>query len=72
MTKNKATGVKKKVLITAGGLALATVFGLGIYQSDASQQDPKLSIEDVKQLVADQYPGVITEMELEKDFNKVV
>ena len=72
MTKNKATGVKKKVLITAGGLALATVFGLGIYQSDASQQDPKLSTEDVKQLVADQYPGVITELELEKDFNKVV
>lgn len=64
--------MKKKILISAGVVAVAAVLGLGIYQSDASHADPKLSVENVKSLVGSQYPGTITEMELEKHQNKAV
>ncbi|MGM8366214.1 PepSY domain-containing protein [Virgibacillus sp. W0181] len=68
----KRPGMKKKIIIAASGVVAAAVFGLGIYQSDAAQADPELSFEEIEQLVADQYPGTITELELEKDLNKAV
>ena len=64
--------MKKKIALTAGALAVATTLGLGIYHSDASHVEPTLTTEDVESLIADQYPGTITDMELEKDFNKAV
>ncbi|HLR52131.1 MAG TPA: PepSY domain-containing protein [Candidatus Avamphibacillus sp.] len=64
--------MKKKIALTAGALVVATTLGLGIYHSDASHVEPTLTTEDVESLVADQYPGTITDMELEKDFNKAV
>lgn len=64
--------MKKKVAIIAGAFALAAVLGLGIYKSDASQADPKLNYDEVTDLISSQYPGEITEMELEKDGNRAV
>lgn len=64
--------MKKKVLITVSSIAIATVLGLGIYHSNAAQADPKLSKEEIVELVTAQYPGTITEIEMEKGFNSVV
>lgn len=50
----------------------AFVLGLGIYHSNASQGSPKLSTDDIKEIVSTQYPGTITEIEFETDFNKAI
>ncbi|MFS0675038.1 PepSY domain-containing protein [Ornithinibacillus sp. 179-J 7C1 HS] len=64
--------MKKKVIMTVSSVAIATVLGLGIYHSNAAQAEPKLSRGEIEALVTSQYPGTITEMELEKGFNKVI
>lgn len=64
--------MKKKLGIAVATIAGAGVFGLGIYHSDAAQADPTLSTDEIRQMVTEQYPGTITEMELEKELNKVV
>lgn len=64
--------MKKKLLITTSVIVLITALGIGIYHSDASQSEPRLSIDEVKQLVTDQYPGTVTDIDMEKDFNRVV
>lgn len=58
--------------IAIGAVVGAIVLGVGVYQSDASPQNPKLSVDDVRGMVGDQYPGKITEIELEKEKNKTV
>lgn len=70
--KRRNKNMNKKRWITISAAVLAIVFGFGVYQSSASQDEPKLSSEDIENLVMEQYPGKITEMELEKDHNKVV
>ncbi|MFD2131345.1 PepSY domain-containing protein [Pseudogracilibacillus auburnensis] len=62
----------KKTLITSGVIALAAALGFGIYHSDASQSDPKLTFDDIRNLVSSQYPGTITEIELEKKQNQSI
>ncbi|MGM8212469.1 PepSY domain-containing protein [Virgibacillus sp. W0430] len=62
----------KKMVIAITGIVAAGALFLGIYHSDAAQAEPNLSFEEVEQLVINQYPGTITEMELEKDLNKAV
>lgn len=64
--------MKKKLFITTGLVVLVVALGIGIYHSDASQADPRLSVADIRQLVQDQYPGTIKDIELEKDFNRTV
>ncbi|WP_060681167.1 PepSY domain-containing protein [Virgibacillus halodenitrificans] len=63
--------MKSKIAVVAGALTGATFLGLGIYHSDASQTEPKISTDDIKTMVADQYPGTITDIELEKNFDKI-
>ncbi|WP_373895104.1 PepSY domain-containing protein [Virgibacillus sp. CBA3643] len=64
--------MKKKLGIAIGTMAGAVVLGLGIYHTDASQANPELSTDEIRQMVTDQYPGTITELELEKDSNKAI
>lgn len=64
--------MKKKLSMIIGVIAVVTVLGLGMYHSDASQTEPTLTTDEIKSLISDQYPGEITEIELEKDFNKAV
>ncbi|APC47089.1 PepSY domain-containing protein [Virgibacillus halodenitrificans] len=63
--------MKSKIAVVAGALTGAAFLGLGIYHSDASQTEPKISTDDIKTMVADQYPGTITDIELEKNFDKI-
>lgn len=64
--------MKKKLGIVIGILVGAAILGVGIYQSDAAQADPKLSSTDIRKVVESQYPGEITEPELEEELNKAV
>lgn len=64
--------MNNKLKITTGAVIATAVIGLGISQSSAAEADPKLSTDEIRNLVSDQYPGTITEMELEKDANKAV
>lgn len=64
--------MNKKLGIAIGTLAGAAVIGLGVFQTSAAQADPKLNTDEIRQMVTDQYEGTITEMELDKEFNKVV
>ncbi|MEI3607007.1 PepSY domain-containing protein [Pseudogracilibacillus sp. SE30717A] len=64
--------MKKKIAMLTGGFAVLLVLGFGIYKSDASQADPKLNYDEVTGLILSQYPGTITEIELEKENNRNV
>lgn len=64
--------MKKKLIITLSAVACAIVLGVGIYQSDASHSKPNLSDDQIRQMVKDQYPGTVTEIELEKEYNQLV
>lgn len=64
--------MNKKVLITVSSVAIVSVLGLGIYHSNAAQAEPKLNIDEIKELVTAQYPGTITEVDIDKGFNKVI
>ncbi|WP_430788686.1 PepSY domain-containing protein [Virgibacillus flavescens] len=61
---------KKKITIVA--VIVAAVLGVGIFQVTASQADASLSTDDIRKLVAEQYPGTVTELELDKEKNKAV
>lgn len=64
--------MNKKIGIIAATLIGAIVLGLGVYHSDASGGDPKLSEGDIRKMVSAQYPGKITELELEQELDRVV
>lgn len=59
-------------MITIGAIVGVVLLGFGLYQTNASQAAPKLTTSDIEQMVKDQYPGTITEIELEKKFNNYV
>lgn len=71
-TNEEEEEMKKKMGIAIGAVVCAIVLGLGVYKSDASPQNPKLSVDDVRQMVEAQYPGEIKELELEKVKNKAI
>lgn len=62
----------RKIWLTLGVIGIAVVLGLGVYHSDASQGEPTLTSDEIKELVNSQYPGKITELELAKDSNKAI
>lgn len=64
--------MKKKIGIVLSMLLGLSALGLGMYHTSASQTAPELSEKQIKQLVEDQYPGKITEFELDKEGNRTV
>ncbi|GAA0420980.1 MAG: PepSY domain-containing protein [Bacillota bacterium] len=64
--------MKKTFSIVIGTLIGATIFGTGIYHSQADEANPKINSDQVRQMVEEQYSGTITELELEKDLDKAV
>ncbi|WP_368654006.1 PepSY domain-containing protein [Ornithinibacillus sp. 4-3] len=64
--------MNKKLGIGIGALLFAGILGFWIYTSDASQQAPELTTDKIREMVLSQYPGEITEIELDKELNKVV
>ena len=64
--------MKKKMMIAVGTLVGATILGLSVYQSSAAPADPKLSSNEVRELIAIEYPGTVTEFELEEEHGKAI
>jgi len=65
--------MKKKIGMTFGALAGAAVIGwFGMQQTDAAPENPKLSTDDIEQMVTNQYGGTITELELDKKRDQTV
>lgn len=65
--------MKKGIII--GTLAGAAILGFGVYQSSASEaieHDPKLSHDEVKEIIEIEYPGNITEFELDTEDGRVI
>ena len=65
---------KKSKGIVIGALAGAAILGMGAYHSSASSADldAKLSREEVKEIIQIEYPGAITEFDLEKENGRIV
>ncbi|MFC4025345.1 PepSY domain-containing protein [Oceanobacillus longus] len=59
--------MKNKFSIIIGTMAAATILGLGFSQSGTVQANPNLSLKDVRSQLQNQYPGEITELELDKE-----
>ncbi|GAB3045469.1 PepSY domain-containing protein [Virgibacillus ainsalahensis] len=64
--------MKKKLGILIGTFTGAALLGFGVYQTNAEEANPALATDEVQQMVTDQYDGTITEMELDKEFNRTV
>lgn len=64
--------MNKKLIISISAVLLIVISGLGIYQSDAAKSNPELTYDDVKQIAEAQYPGTITEIELDKEHGNLV
>lgn len=64
--------MKKKIGIVVGTLVGAAVLGLSVYQSSADEVEAKLSHDEVRDLISIEYPGKITEFELEEENGKAV
>lgn len=62
--------MKKKVIAIVGGATLIGTLAVGFYQTDTSQAQAAVSKEKVHQLITAEYPGKITELELETDDNR--
>lgn len=58
--------MKKNIIIGVAALIVVIGLGLGAYNSNASQASPNYSVQEISDLVTAQYPGTITEVELEK------
>ncbi|MGJ9459425.1 PepSY domain-containing protein [Oceanobacillus sp. CF4.6] len=59
--------MNNKFGIIIGTMAAAAILGLGFSQSGTVQADPNLSLKDVRSQLQNQYPGEITELELDKE-----
>ncbi|WP_163971728.1 PepSY domain-containing protein [Oceanobacillus halotolerans] len=64
--------MKKKVSMIILSIMGVTLLGIGIYHSSAANADPNLSTDEIRDLVRDQYPGEITELEMEKRGDRTV
>ncbi|WP_077324368.1 PepSY domain-containing protein [Virgibacillus siamensis] len=64
--------MKKKIGVVLSILLGLSALGLGMYHTSASKAAPELSKQQIKQMVHDQYPGKITEFELDKEGNRTV
>ncbi|RKQ30912.1 PepSY domain-containing protein [Oceanobacillus halophilus] len=58
--------MKKKVIAAIGAMAVAGTIGFAFSQSGVVNADPKLSANEIREQVNAEYPGTITELELDK------
>jgi uncharacterized membrane protein YkoI len=59
--------MKKKILIAFGALSIAGVIGFTTFQSEIVNAEPKLTKDELRDIVTSQYPGTINELELERE-----
>ncbi len=64
--------MKKKLGFIISGVVAIVTLGFGVLYSSTSQAEAALSTEDIETMVKEQYPGEITEIEQETEFNRAV
>lgn len=64
--------MNKKILMALGAMAIAAVLGLIFSQNLSVSADPDLTYEDIREKVRAQYPGEITELELDNEGKKPI
>ncbi|RDW15071.1 PepSY domain-containing protein [Oceanobacillus chungangensis] len=64
--------MKKKIGVTIGAMAVAGLVGLGFSQNVVVNADPVITVNEIKEKVTTQYPGTITELELDEKSNKPI
>src|SRR5699024_2179135 len=64
--------MKKKLAFIISGVVAIGILGFGVLYSSTSQAEASLSTEDIKDMVNEQYPGEITEIAQETEFNRAV
>jgi uncharacterized membrane protein YkoI len=64
--------MKKKIAFIMSGVVAVAILGFGVLYTSTSKAEAALSTEDVRKMVNKQYPGEITEIEQENEFNRVI
>lgn len=64
--------MKKKLTFIIAGVVAIGILGFGVLYSSTSQAEASLTTEDITKMVNEQYPGTITEIELDTEFNRAV
>lgn len=64
--------MKKKLGFIISGVVAIGILGFGILYSSTSQAEASLSTNDIEDMVNEQYPGEITEIAQETEFNRAV
>lgn len=64
--------MKKKLVLAISGVAAVSILVFGIYYSNATQVATTMTTEEISKMVTSQYPGEITEIEKETEFNRTI
>lgn len=64
--------MKKKLAFIISGVIAIGILGFGFLYSSTSQAEASLSTKEIREMVEAQYPGKITEIEKETEFNRAV
>ncbi|SFB04389.1 Peptidase propeptide and YPEB domain-containing protein [Lentibacillus halodurans] len=64
--------MKKRIGFVLVVILGISALGLGMFQSSASEASPKLAEQEIRDLITAQYPGKITELELDEKGNQAV
>ncbi|ALX49157.1 PepSY domain-containing protein [Lentibacillus amyloliquefaciens] len=64
--------MKKKIGIVLAVVLGVSALGLGVIQSSATEAAPKMDRKEIKETISAQYPGEITELELDKEGTRTV
>lgn len=64
--------MKKKLGLAIGGIVAAGILGLGIFYSGASEAEAAMTTDEIKGVVEKQYPGDITDVKQDTEFNRAV
>src|SRR5690625_1388963 len=65
-------GMKKKLGLAIGGVVAAGILGLGVFYSGASEAEAAMTTDEIKGVVEKQYPGDITDVKQDTEFNRAV
>ncbi|GGJ90783.1 hypothetical protein GCM10007063_11770 [Lentibacillus kapialis] len=64
--------MKRKIGFVLAVMLGISALGLGMLQSSASEASPKMDRQEIKDLINSQYPGDVSELELDKEGTKSV
>src|SRR5690554_1766796 len=64
--------MKTKIIAALTTILIASGIGVVFFKTGPASAEPKLTVEDIRKVVTESYPGTITELEIEKDGKRPV